>query len=154
MQNLEVKDAILTSKKTKSEIKTELEHSIANGKKNENKDIEEMANNCTETEKDSAKVIPEFEEIIKNKKSDTVWLAYYQGKVFQKFKSQERFVNYMVTKFKVSKSTIVFKSALCRLIDEYPKIKNSSLSLHYFKKHLKLIKEVCKESSSKFKQIF
>ena len=113
-----------------------------------------MANNCTETEKDSAQVIPEFEEIIKNKKSDIVWLAYYQGKVFQKFKSQERFVNYMVTKFKVSKSTIVFKSALCRLIDEYPKIKNSSLSLHYFKKHLKLIKEACKESSSKFKQIF
>ena len=72
MQNLEVKDAILTSKKTKSEIKKELEHSIANGKKNENKGIEEIANNCTETEKDSAKVILEFEEIIKNKRSDIV----------------------------------------------------------------------------------
>ena len=40
MQNLEVKDAILTTKKTKSEIKKELEDSIANGKKNENADIE------------------------------------------------------------------------------------------------------------------
>ena len=35
MQNLEVKEAILTIKKTKSEIKKELEDFIANGKKNE-----------------------------------------------------------------------------------------------------------------------
>ena len=151
MQNLEVKDAILTTKKTKSEIKKELEDSIANGKKNKNTDIEEMANNCMESQEDAAKVIHEFEEIIKNKKSDIVWLAYYQGKIFQKFRSKERFVNDVVTKFKVSKSTIVFKIALCKLIDKYPKIKNSSLSLHYFKKHLKLIKEVCKESASVFK---
>ena len=151
MQNLEVKDAILRTKKTKSEIKKELEDSIANGKKNENTDIEEMANNCMESQEDAAKVIHEFEEIIKNKKSDIVWLAYYQGKIFQKFRSKERFVNDVVTKFKVSKSTIVFKIALCKLIDEYPKIKNSSLSLHYFKKHLKLIKEVCKESANEFK---
>ena len=75
MQNLEVKDAILTTKKTKSEIKKELEDSIANGKKNENTDIEEMANNCMESQEDAAKVIHEFEEIIKNKKSDIVWLA-------------------------------------------------------------------------------
>ena len=148
---LEVKEAILTTKKTKYEIKKELEGSIANGKKNENTDIEEITNNCTESQEDVAKVIHEFEEIIKNKKSDIVWLAYYQGKIFQKFRSKERFVNDVVTKFKVSKSTIVFKIALCKLIDEYPKIKNSSLSLHYFKKHLKLIKEVCKERASEFK---
>ena len=86
--------------KTKSEIKKELEDSIANGKKNENTDIEEMANNCMESQEDAAKVIHEFEEIIKNKKSDIVWLAYYQGKIFQKFKSKERFVNDMVTNLK------------------------------------------------------
>ena len=136
MQNLEVKDAILTNKKTKSEIKKELEDSTANGKKNENIDIEQMAKNCTETEENAAKVIHEFEEIFKNKKTDIVWLAYHQGKIFQKFRSKERFVNDMVSKFKVSKSTIVFKIALSKLIDEYPKIKDSSLWLYYFKKHL------------------
>ena len=151
MQNLEVKDAILTTKKTKSEIKKELEDSLASSKKNENADIEEIANNYTESKEGAAKAISKFEEIIKNKKSDIVWLAYHQGKIFQKFRSKKRFVNYVVTKFKVSKSTIVFKIALCRLIDEYPRIKNSSLSLHYLKKHFKLIKEVCKESASKFK---
>ena len=107
-----------------------------------------------ESEEDAANIIQEFQEIIKNKKSDIVWLAYYQGKIFQKFRSKERFVNDMVSKFKVSKSTKVSKIALSKLIEEYPNIKNSSLSLHYFKKHLKLIKEVCKESASEFKQIF
>ena len=63
-----MKDPILTTKKTKSEIKKELEDSIANGKKNENTDIEQMAENCTESEEDAAKVVYEFEEIIRNKK--------------------------------------------------------------------------------------
>ena len=57
----------------------------------------------------------------------------------------------MSFKFNVSKSTIMFKIASSKLIDDYPKIKNSSLSLQYFKKNLKMIKEVCKENASEFK---
>ena len=68
-----------------------------------------MANNCMENEGDAAKVIHRFEEIIQNKKSDIVWLAYCQGKIFQKFRSKERIVNEAVTKLKVSKSTIMFR---------------------------------------------
>ena len=97
-----------------------------------------------------SKVILEFEEITKNKKSDTVWLAYYQGKIFQKFKEKERFVSDIVLKLKVSKSTML-KIALRRLIDDYPRIKDSSLSLHYFKKKLRVIREICKESAGEFK---
>ena len=123
MQNLEKKEANLTTKKTKSENKKDLEDSIANGKKNENADIEEMTNNCMESEKDAAKIIRKFDEVIKNKKIDIVWLAYYQGNIFQKLRSKEGFVNDMVSKFKVSKLTIVFEIALSKLIDEYPKIK-------------------------------
>ena len=123
MQNLEKKEANLTTKKTKSENKKDLEDSIANGKKNENADIEEMTNNCMESEKDAAKIIRKFDEVIKNKKIDIVWLAYYQGNIFQKLRSKEGFVNDMVSKFKVTKLTIVFKIALSKLIDEYPKIK-------------------------------
>ena len=66
---------------------------------------------CTKNE-DAIKAIQEFEQIIKNKKSDNVWLAYYQGQIFQKFREKERFVNDMVLKFQLSKSTIVFKIAL------------------------------------------
>ena len=71
MQKLDVKEAILTTKKTKPEIKKDLEDSIANVKKNENTDIEKMANNCMESEEDAAKIIYKYEEIIKNKKSVT-----------------------------------------------------------------------------------
>ena len=130
--------------------KKELEDSIGNGRRNKNTDIQEMAENRTANEEDVATVIQEFEEIIRNKKSDIVWLAYYQNKIFQKFRSKERFVNDMVLKFKVSRSTIMFKIALSRLIDDYPQIKDSWLSLHYFKKYLKLIKEVYKENASEF----
>ena len=51
-----------------------------------------------------------------------VWLAYYQGKIFEKFTEKEQFVSDMVLKFGVSKSTIIFKTGLSKLIDDYPKI--------------------------------
>ena len=57
----------------------------------------------------------------------------------------------MVSKFGVGKSTIVFKIALFKLINNYLKIKNSFLSLHYFKKYFKTIREICKENASEFK---
>ena len=88
MMNLEVKDAILTTKKTKLEVKKELEDSIAHGNENKNTDIEQMAKDCTESEEDAAKITHKLEEIIKNKKSDIIWLAYHQGKIFQKFRSK------------------------------------------------------------------
>ena len=68
MQNLEVKDGNLTIKKTKSEIKKELDDSIANGKKNENTDIKQIAKNCTESEEDAEKVTHEFEKSLGTKK--------------------------------------------------------------------------------------
>ena len=57
----------------------------------------------------------------------------------------------MALKSNVSKPTIVFKIALKKLIDDYPKIKDSSLPLHYFFKKLRVIREICKENASEFK---
>ena len=125
MQNLEVKE------KTKSEIKRKLEESIVNGKRNKNADMQEKVNVCI-TSEDALKVIQELEQIIKNKKSDIVWLAYYQGQIFQKFKEKESFVSMFL------KLTIIFKSAFKNLIDDYPKIKDSSLPLHYLKKIIEI----------------
>ena len=130
MQNIEVKDAIRKIKKTKSEIKKELEESIAKGKRNKNADMQERVNGCTSSE-DAVKAIQEIEEIIKNKKNDIIWLAYYQSQIFQKFKEKESFVS-MVLKASVSKPTIIFKIVLKKFIDDYSKIKDPSLSLHYF----------------------
>ena len=131
-------------KKTKSEIKRKLEESIVNGKRNKNADMQQKVNVCI-TSEDALKVIQELEQIIKNKKSDIVWLAYYQGQIFQKFKEKESFVSMFL------KLTIIFKIPLKNVIDDYPKIKDSSLSLHYFLKKMKLIKEICEESASEFK---
>ena len=127
MQNLEVKDTILKIKKT--EIEKELEDSIIKYRKNA--DIQDKVNECISNE-EAIEVIQDFEQIIQNKNSDIVWLAYYQGQIFQKIREKERFVSDMVLKFNVSKSTIVFKIALKKLIDDFPEIKNSSLSLYYF----------------------
>ena len=137
MQNLGGKDTIPKIKKkktkTKTEIKKELEDSIINSEKNEYADMQDKVNRCISNE-DTIKVIQDLEQIIQNKKSNIVWLAYYQDQIFQKFREKERFVSDMVLKFHVSKSTIVFKIALKKLIDDFPKIKDSSLSLHYLKK--------------------
>ena len=65
MQNLKVNDTILKIKKTKTEIKKELEDSIINGRKNENTDMQDKVNGCI-TNEDAIKVIQEFEQIIQN----------------------------------------------------------------------------------------
>ena len=97
-----------------------------------------------------------FKNLKKLKKSDIIWLAYHQGQIFQqsysqKVKEKERFIS-MVLKYNVNKSTIVFKVALGKQIDNHPKMKNLSLSIHYFKKHLQTIREVCKENAREFKK--
>ena len=55
-----------------------------------------------------------------------IWLVCQQGKVFLKFKGKEKFVK-MVKDFGVSKLTIALKISTVKLIDKYPKLKNSSL---------------------------
>ena len=139
MQNLDVKDTIQKTKKTKSEIKKQLEVSKSNGR-NDNTDMNYKVDSCAANEEDAVIVIQEFDKIIKNKKSDITRLAYYQGIIFKKFKEKERLVS-VAFKINVSKSTITFKIALSKLIGNYPKIKKSSLSLHYFKKHLKMMND-------------
>ena len=65
MQNLEVKDTIHKIKKTKVQVKKELEESIAKSGRNENGDMQEKVNGCRANE-DAVKAIQEFEQIIQN----------------------------------------------------------------------------------------
>ena len=59
MQYLEVKDTILKIKKSKTEIKKELEDSIVNGRKNENVDMQDKVNKYI-TNENAVKAIQEF----------------------------------------------------------------------------------------------
>ena len=82
MQNLDVKETIQKIKKTKAELKKELEELIAKSGQNENVDMQEKVNGC-KTNKDAVKAIQEFEQIIENKNSNIVWLAYCYGPIFR-----------------------------------------------------------------------
>ena len=83
-----------------------------------------------ERPEDSAKVIQEFKEIIRSNRNNIIRLAYQQGMIFRKYKKRENFVRLLANL--VSKSTIFFKIAIVKLINEYPKMKNSALHLNFF----------------------
>ena len=59
----------------------------------------------------------------------------------------------MVRHFDYSKSTIIFKMNIVKVINKHPKIKNSFPSLNFLKNYFKLIKKICEENASKFEQI-
>ena len=58
-----MKEAILTTKKKNQKSRKSLK-TVANGKKNETKDIEQTTENRTESEEDAVEVIDKFEEIL------------------------------------------------------------------------------------------
>ena len=47
-----------------------------------------------EKSKDVAEIIEEFAYIIKSKNRDIVWLAYHQGKVFERFLKNAKFTRF------------------------------------------------------------
>ena len=89
---------------------------------------------------------------LKNKQSDFIWLVYHQCQIFQKFEEKEQFAS-MVLKFSVSKMITVFKIALSKLMDNYPKIKTHRYLFTILNKHLKTIREICKENANEFKEM-
>ena len=77
-------------------------------------------------------------------------VAYYQGKIFKRFKEKEKFQE-MVKKLKIHKSTIIFKINVFKLIEKYPKLMGSSVTLTFLKNYFKDIKKVCEDNLSDFK---
>ena len=92
----------------------------------------------------------EHETIIKCKKKEILNLAYKQGLLFKKLKDSDNFKE-MLQETGVSKSKFYFKVKLLKVLEKYPKLKKSSLLLYFINNCMKKIKEVCKESSNKFK---
>ena len=89
---------------------------------------------------DAADLIKKYEEILKTKRQGIISVAYHQGKVFSRFREKEKFMR-LVADFGVHKGTIIFKINLLRLLDEYPKIKKSSITLSFVKNYFKDIKK-------------
>ena len=98
---------------------------------------------------DAVELIGRIERIIKSKKNNILTLAYYQGIIFKKYKENTKFMS-AVTDFKIRKATVNFKIGIIKFIDGYPKMRKSSISLHFLKNNFRVIKNVCKEDASEF----
>ena len=67
--------------------------------------------------------------------------------IFETFKANHKFIN-LVNNFGISKSSMVFKIAIVKFLNNYPKMKKSSFSLHFLQSNSI---EICQENASEFK---
>ena len=96
---------------------------------------------------DAADIIKQYEEIFHTKSKGIVSVAYHQEKVFSRFGGKEKLIK-LISKYKVHKTTIIFKMNIFKLIDKHSKLMKSSVTLSCFQNYFKDIKVICKENSS------
>ena len=60
-------------------------------------------------------------------------------KNIQKFKANNKFIN-MLNHIGINKSTVVFQISILNLLNNYPKMKKSSLFLHFLRNNFEIIK--------------
>ena len=128
----------------KAAILDKLKESIMNEEVH-SKGVEDFSRNAENP--NDAELIGRIERIMKSKKNNILMLAYHQGIIFKKYKENSRFTS-AVNKFEISKATINFKIGIIKFIDDYPKMRKSSISLHYLKNNFRVIEEVCQEYAS------
>ena len=128
-----------------------LRDSLINSKEEiETKGLEHLIR-TTDNPNDAIELVKKIDNLTKLSKNNILRLAYQQGKVFQKFKSNNKFVSAM-TEFGISEATINFKIDIVKFIENYPKMKKSCISLFYLKNNFRVIKNVCQEHASEFQQ--
>ena len=118
----------------------------------ESEELNKKAEEIQESE-EAAELIKQYEYIIKTKKKGIIRIAYYQGKVFKRFKEKENFVK-LVSQLGTHKNTIIFKINVFKLCERYPKLLRSSIGLGFFKNYHKDIKTVCREYEEDFQYFF
>ena len=101
----------------------------------------------TDKPNDAIELVKKLDKLTKCSKNNILVLAYQQGKVFQKFKTNNKFVS-AVTEFGTSKTSINVKIDIVKFIENYPKM--SCISLLYLKNNFRVIKNVCQEHASEF----
>ena len=117
-----------TKRLNKDEIKKQLLKSITINNVIKIDDLNELAEKVEKPE-EAADIIKQYEEILHTKRKGIIFVAYYQGKVFRRFKEKEKFIQ-MVGKLKFHKSTIIFKINVCKLIEKHPELMKSSVALY------------------------
>ena len=132
----------------KKRNKNQLLESVIRNEVVESEELNKGAKEIQEPE-EAAEVIKQCEYIIKTKKKGIISIAYYQGKVFKRFKEKKKFIK-LVTQLGIHKNTI-FKINVFKLCERYPKLSRSSIGLGFFKNSHKDIKTVCRENEEDFR---
>ena len=92
---------------------------------NSNEEIEtkglEQLIKTTDNPNDAIELVKKIDKRTKHSKLNILMLAYHQGKVFQKFKVNNKFLS-ALTEFGISKTTINFKIDIVNFIDNYPRV--------------------------------
>ena len=143
-----VTDSQKANRPSKEEIKKQLLESMIIGEVVESEDLNKEAEEIEESER-AVRIIKRYEDIIKTKKKGIISIAYYQGKVFKRFKEKEKFVK-LVSELGIHKNTIIFKINVFKLCKKYPKLLKSSIGLGFFKNYHKDIKAICEENEKDF----
>ena len=120
-----------SSRLSKKEIKKRLIDSFACNENINTEDLNAPANRVKDND-EAMNIIKEYEGRIKTNKKNITFFAYQQGKVFRKFKENRKFKS-LVERFKITKGTIIFKINIFKLIDKYPKMLTSSITLNFLK---------------------
>ena len=129
---------------SKSEIKKQLLESITINEVVESEELNKKAEDIQEPE-EAVEVIKQYKYIIKTKKKGLISIAYYQGKVFTRFKENEKFIK-LVSQLGIHKNTIIFKINVFKLCERYPRLLRFSIGLGFFKNYHKDVKAVCREN--------
>ena len=143
---------VADSKKTKwlskDDIKKQLLEWIIINKAVESEELNREVEGVQDPE-EAEMVVQKYEYIINTRKKGIISIAYYQGKVFQKFKDLEKFVK-LAKRLGIHKTTIIFKINVFKLCERYPKLLKSSIGFVFFKNYNNGIKAVCKENKQEF----
>ena len=86
--------------------------------------------NRVEGYEEAMNVIKEYKHISKTNKKNIIFFACQEGKDFRKFKENRKFKS-LVEQFGVTKVAIIFKINIVKLIDKYPKMMTSSITLSF-----------------------
>ena len=131
----------------KEQIKKQLIESFVSDDANK-KELSARADAITDY-REAMEIIKECESIIRTNKKKIIGFAYEQGKIFKKFKEDTNFKN-LVEEFGISKSTIIFKLNMVKLVDKYKQMLTSSVTLNFLKSYFKDIKSICKKNPGLF----
>ena len=131
------------------QVYEKLRDSLINSKEEiETKGLEKLIR-TTNNPNDAIELVKKIDQLTKRSKNNILTLAYQQGKVFQKFRLNNKFLS-AVTEFGISKTTINFKIDIVKFIETYPGMKKSCISLFYLKNNFRVIKNVSQEHASEF----